>query len=123
MSRTHFKLVIRFVNITKLSFVIAKLQNICNLIGRKEYNSDIIVLSTSILYSLREKCPYSEFFWSVFSPIQIEYGDILCISSYLFQVRENTHQKNFEYGRISRSDFSKKSNDIRISRRVKLEIY
>ena len=27
--------------------------------------------------SLRKKCPYSEFFWSVFSHIWTEYGDSL----------------------------------------------
>ena len=26
---------------------------------------------------LREKCPYSQFFWSVFSRIRTEYGEIL----------------------------------------------
>ena len=26
--------------------------------------------------SLREKCPYSEFFWSVFSRVRTEYGEI-----------------------------------------------
>ena len=26
--------------------------------------------------SLREKCPYSELFWSVFSRIETEYGEI-----------------------------------------------
>ena len=29
--------------------------------------------------SLREKCPYSELFWSAFSRIQTEYGEILRI--------------------------------------------
>ena len=41
---------------------------------------------------LREKCLYSEFFWSVFS----------CIL-YSVQMRENTDQKNSEYGHFSRS--------------------
>ena len=27
-------------------------------------------------YSLRKKCPYSELFWSVFSRIRTEYGEI-----------------------------------------------
>ena len=36
--------------------------------------------------SLREKCPYSEFFWSLFSTFGL-----------------NTDQKNFEYGHFSRS--------------------
>ena len=28
--------------------------------------------------TLRKKCPYSEFFWSVFSHIQTEYGESEC---------------------------------------------
>ena len=31
----------------------------------------------SLTFPLREKCPYSEFFWSVFSRIRTEYGEIL----------------------------------------------
>ena len=46
--------------------------------------------------SLREKCPYSELFWSIFSPIPTKYGDILRISPYSVRMRENTN--NFEYG-------------------------
>ena len=53
--------------------------------------------------SLREKCLYSEFFWSLFSHIQTEYGEILCISSSSVQIRENTGQKNSEHGHFSRS--------------------
>ena len=29
---------------------------------------------------LREKCPYSEFFWPVFSRIPAEYGEVILIS-------------------------------------------
>ena len=32
------------------------------------------------------------FFWSVFSRIRAEYGEILCISPYSVQMRENTDQ-------------------------------
>ena len=39
--------------------------------------------------SLYEKCPYSEFFWSVFPRINI--------SPYSVRMRENTHHKNSEY--------------------------
>ena len=53
--------------------------------------------------TLREKCLYSEFFWSVFFRIQTEYGEILRISPYSDQMHENTHQKNSEYGHILRS--------------------
>ena len=34
------------------------------------------------------------FFWSVFSCIQTEYGDLLCKSPYSVQIQENTDQKN-----------------------------
>ena len=53
--------------------------------------------------TLREKCPYSEFFWSAFSRIRTEYEEILCISPYLVRMRENTEQKNFKYGHLSRN--------------------
>ena len=48
------------------------------------------------------KCPYSEFFLSVFSRIPVENGEILFISSYSVQMWENTEQKNSEYGQFSR---------------------
>ena len=48
---------------------------------------------------LREKCPYSDFFWSVFSRILTEY-------EYLARMRENTGQKNSEYGHFLRNEFS-----------------
>ena len=37
-----------------------------------------------------------EFFWSVFSHIQKEYGEILRISPYSVKIRENKDQKNSE---------------------------
>ena len=49
----------------------------------------------------REKRLYSEFFWSVFSRILTDYGEILRISPYSVQIPENTDQKNSEYGHIS----------------------
>ena len=42
-----------------------------------------------ILHILRVKGPYSEFFWSVFSRIWIEYEDILRISPYSIRMWEN----------------------------------
>ena len=55
-------------------------------------------------YTLREKCPYSMFFWSVFSRIRTEYREIPSISTYSVQMRENTDHKNSEYGHFSSSD-------------------
>ena len=47
---------------------------------------------------LREKCPYSELFWSAFSRIRTEYGEIRSIFPYSVRMRENADQNNSEYG-------------------------
>ena len=52
--------------------------------------------------TIREKCPYSEFFWSVFSRIWTEYGEKLRIFSFSNQMWENTDQSNSKYGHILR---------------------
>ena len=53
--------------------------------------------------ALREKCPYLELFWSAFSDIRTEYGEIRIISPYSVQMRENTDQNKSEYGHFLRS--------------------
>ena len=55
-------------------------------------------------HTLREKCPYSEFSWSVFSRIGAEYRKILRISPYSVQMQGNMDQKNSRYRHFSRSD-------------------
>ena len=52
---------------------------------------------------LRKRCPYSEFFLTMFSGIWTEYGDLVRRSLYSVQMKENTDQKNSEYGRFLRS--------------------
>ena len=47
--------------------------------------------------SLCKKCPYSEFFWPIFSHIWNEYGELPCKCPYLVWMRENTDPKNFKY--------------------------
>ena len=59
---------------------------------------------TLLLGTLRKKCPYSELFWSVFSHIRTEYGEIRNIFRYSVRMRENADQNNSEYGHFSRSD-------------------
>ena len=63
------------------------------------------ILKLLVTASLREKCPYSEFFWSVFFRSWTEYGDILRISLYSVRMRENMDQKNSEYGHFSRNAY------------------
>ena len=41
--------------------------------------------------TLREKSPYSELFWSVFSRIWTEYGEILRLPPYLVRMQENMY--------------------------------
>ena len=53
--------------------------------------------------SLHEKCLCSEFFWSLFSGFWIEYGKMLPTYPYSIQMRENTDQKNSDYGHFSRN--------------------
>ena len=58
-----------------------------------------------VCLTLLEKCRYSEFFWSVFSYIRTEYGEILRNTEYLSVFSpnaENTEQKNSEYRHFSR---------------------
>ena len=53
--------------------------------------------------SLREKCPYSEFSGPYFSAFGLN-TEIRSIASYSVQIRENTDQKNSEYGHFLRSE-------------------
>ena len=53
--------------------------------------------------ALREKCPYSELFESVFSRIWTEHGELRSIFLYSVRMRENTDQNNSEYGHFLRS--------------------
>ena len=58
--------------------------------------------------SLREKCPYLEFFLSVFSRIRIEYEEVRSFSPYSLWMQKNKDKKNSEYGYFLRSVFLSK---------------
>ena len=53
--------------------------------------------------TLRKKCPYLELFWSAFSRIRTECGEIRSISPYSVRMRENADQNNSGYRHFSRS--------------------
>ena len=55
-----------------------------------------------------QKVSASGVFWSVFFCILTEYGQILRMSPYSVQMRENMDQKNSEYGHFSRSASNKR---------------
>ena len=54
--------------------------------------------------ALRKTCPYLELFWSVCPCIRIEYGEIVRISPYSVQMRENVDQNNSKYWHFLRSE-------------------
>ena len=57
-----------------------------------------------LLDTLREKCPYSELFWSLFSCVRTKYGEILRIPY--------TDQNNFEYEHFLLRYTYEKSNAV-----------
>ena len=63
----------------------------------------MMIVNFHLYQTLHKKCPYSELFWSVFSCIGTEYGEILRNSPYSVRMRENTDQNNSEYGHFPRS--------------------
>ena len=74
-------------------------------------------------HTLREKCPYSELFWSAFSRIRTEKREILHISLYSVRMRENADQNNSECGHFLRSDICcSYKNIVTILNRVFLNI-
>ena len=64
------------------------------LINAMHYHDKITLRKGKSKPSLREKCPNTDFFWSVFSCIRTEYGDLLRNSPYLVRIQKNTDQKN-----------------------------
>ena len=54
------------------------------------------------IITLRQKCLHSQFFWSIFSLIRNEYGEMWNISRYSAQMRRNTDQENSEHGQFWR---------------------
>ena len=48
-------------------------------------------------------CPYPRFFWPAFSHIRTGYGCLLCKYPHSVRARENTDQKNSDYGHFPRS--------------------
>ena len=57
-----------------------------------------------LLRALRVKCPYSELFWSAFSHLRTEYGEIRSIFKNSVQMRENADQNNSEYEHFPSSE-------------------
>ena len=62
-----------------------------------------IFFSFRLCYAMRKEYPHSELFWSAFSRIWTEYGEVLHISPYSVRTQENANQNNSEYGHFSRS--------------------
>ena len=74
-----------------------KLTSVCLL------SSVFLTKCLKVYLTLREKCPYAELFWSVFSWIQNEYF----ISPYSVQMRENTDQNTDTFYAVRAEDFKR----------------
>ena len=61
-------------------------------------------------------CSYSELFWSTFSRILTEYGEIRSISPNSVRIRENADQNNSEYRHFSRSVKQIKTSSVQNGR-------
>ena len=70
----------------------------------KKYKLIWGVIVSGISDSLCEKCPNTEFFWSLFTRTRTKYRDLLHKSHYSVRIRENTDQKNSIFKQISCSD-------------------
>ena len=84
-----------FQSSTKISFKVSAIQH--------QSLKSIFFWQEVQTATLRKKCPYSELFWSVFSCIRTEYGEMLCISPHSFQIRKNKDLNNSEYGHFLRN--------------------
>ena len=62
-----------------------------------------LVRKWAVSFILREKSSYLEIFWSVFSGIWTEYGELFCKSPDSVRIRENKDQKNSKYEHFLRS--------------------
>ena len=69
---------------------------ICVLVKCLWYNSE--------QKTLRKKCPHCKLFWSTFSRIWTEYGEIRSISPCSIQMQENAGQNKSKFGYFSRSE-------------------
>ena len=61
-------------------------------------------------------CSYSELFWSGFSRILTEYGEMRSISPNSVRIRENADQNNSEYRHFSRSVKQIKTSSVQNGR-------
>ena len=61
-------------------------------------------------------CSYSELFWSGFSRIRTEYGEMRSISPNSVRIRENADQNNSEYRHFSRSVKQIKTSSVQNGR-------
>ena len=84
--------------------------HICCEMRVSNFFKELCCKSESIPLQAKNHCVkkflYSEFFWSAFSRIWTEYGEIRSISPYSAEVPGNTEQKNSEYRNFCRSECS-----------------
>ena len=74
---------------------------------------ECIYLFNFLSYLLHEKYPYSEFFWSIFSRIWIEYGEMRNISPYTVPMRENARKLPIHFSRNDCDGYYSKQTNLK----------
>ena len=91
-----------FFNITFLYPVLEFYLKLFTRIIEKLFKNTCIYFKSKLLLII---CIFKirSFFWSIFSCIWTEYGDLVRKSPYSVRIQENTDQKNSVFGHFSRS--------------------
>ena len=70
--------------------------------GTLQKITDLFQVEQNKNVSVREECPYSEFFWSVFSRIRLN-TEIYCLNIHILsKCGDRTNQENSKYGNFLR---------------------
>ena len=64
------------------------------------FTSTLVLGTNHCMKIVQTRCS----FWSAFSCIRTEYGDLLRKSSYSVQIQENTDQKNYAFGHFTQRE-------------------
>ena len=105
---THMSSEIIKWNYGKLELPITRLAEKLPLFQKNKcsFKGEYISARVILIDSQRKKRPYSELFWSAFSRIRTDYGEIRRISPYSVQIRKNADQNNSEYRHFSCSELN-----------------
>ena len=115
------KKVLLFPEISQLKFLLPLTCphiQMCISIRRYIYIYIYILIKTHThTHTLREKCPNTEFFWSVFSHIRNEYRDLRSKSRYSVWMRENADEKKLRIWTLFTQWHTKTKSKVKLKKK------